>query len=119
MKSLLLILTHLTANASGLKLTKVVFKEIHSDGTFQILCCTYFSSIFSKYPLCQDALERKQVYVATTKHSENSILNEDLGEGLFLKKEVLQKGMLLAFFNGVRKKKTFSSFQGMSKFYYY
>ena len=69
--------------------------------------------------MCQDALERKQVYVATTKHSENDILNEDLGEGLFLKKEVLQKGKLLAFFNGVRKKKTFSSFQGMSKFYYY
>ena len=67
----------------------------------------------------QDALERKQVYVATTKHSEKGMLNEDLGEGLFLKKEVLQKGMLLAFFNGVRKKKTFSSFQGMSKFYYY
>ena len=66
-----------------------------------------------------DALERKQVYVATTKHSENSMLNEDLEEGLFLKKEVLQKGMLLAFFNGVRKKKTFSSFQGMSKFYNY
>ena len=69
--------------------------------------------------MCRDALERKQVYVATTKHSENNILNEDHGEGLFLKREVLQKGMLLAFFNGVRKKKTFSSFQGMSKFYYY
>ena len=94
-----------------------MFRE--SDGTLQKSSCINFFSIFSKYPLCQDALERKQVYVATTKHSENSILNEDLGEGLFLKKEVLQKGMLLAFFNGVRKKKTFSSFQGMFEFYFY
>ena len=95
-----------------------MFRESSSDGTLQKSSCNYFS-IFSRYPLCQDVLERKQVYVTTTKHSENSILNEDLGEGLFLKKEVLQKGMLLAFFNGVRKKKTFSSFQGMFEFYFY
>ena len=62
---------------------------------------------FSKYPLHPDALERNQVYVATAKESENSILTEDLGEGLFLKQEVLNKGTILSYFNGVRKKRSF------------
>ena len=67
---------------------------------------------FSKYPLHPDALERNQVYVATAKESENCILTEDLGEGLFLKQEVLNKGAILSYFNGVRKNKSFISFQG-------
>ena len=71
--------------------------------------------IFSKYPLHPDALERNQVYVASAKDFESSILTEDLGEGLFMKQEVLNKGQVLSYFNGVRKKKNFKSFPGKIK----
>ena len=71
--------------------------------------------ILSKYPLHPDAFERNQVYVASAKDFENSTLSDDLGEGLFIKKDVHNKGKILSYFNGVRKKKNFQSFQGKTK----
>ena len=71
-----------------------------------------FLKIFSKHPLHPDAFEKEYVYVATANQCENNVLNEDPGEGLFLKKEVFKEGTLLAFYNGIRKRKKHSSFQG-------
>ena len=62
----------------------------------------------------KDYHEKNLVYVASAKEFENSILTEDLGEGLFMKQDVL-KGKVLSYFNGVRKKKIFQSFQGKTK----
>ena len=65
---------------------------------------------FSKQPLLQDILETNQVYVSLTKINE-PIPAKALGEGLFARQNIHEKGLIIAFFNGIRKRKPFRLYQ--------